>query len=324
MILAVQGLGRMGMQIARKLAESGDHTVIAHNRSHEPIDEAAGYGAVAAYEKADVLSAFGSERPVVWIMLPAEVVDAQVDEWLALLPQDSIIIDGGNSDFRSTKQLNEKVTAAGMHLLDVGVSGGIWGYQNGFPLMCGGDNTDAFAVLEPALKTLAQPGGMYYHFGPSGAGHFVKMVHNAIEYGMMESLGEGFRMLHDGPYAGKINLGEAADLWQHHSVITSWLTELSRDALRENPELDGITGYVAESGEARWTLDAAKEAGISLPAIQAAFDVRVASQHGDVNFATKVVAAQRNKFGGHNLNGEGAAPGAREEVAHEQAEGANG
>lgn len=317
MKIAIQGLGRMGMQIARKLAESGEHTVIAHNRSHEPIDEAASYGAIKAYEKADVIREFGDDRVVIWIMLPSEIVDAQVDEWLALVPQGSIIVDGGNSDFRSTKQLNEKVSAAGMRLIDVGVSGGVWGYQNGFPLMCGADDAEAFAALEPALKTLVQPGGMYFHFGPSGAGHFVKMVHNAIEYGMMESLGEGFRMLHDGPYKG-MDLAAAADLWQHHSVITSWLTELSRDALQENPELEGISGYVAESGEARWTLDVAKEMNIALPSIQAAFDVRVASQQGDVNFATKVVAAQRNKFGGHNLNGEGAAPGAREEVAHEQ------
>jgi len=319
MKIAIQGLGRMGMQIARKLSESGEHTVIAHNRSHEPIDEAAEHGAIKAYEKSDVIHEFGDDRVVIWIMLPDTIVDAQVDEWLTLVPQGSILIDGGNSDFRATKKLNERVKAAGCELLDIGVSGGVWGYQNGFPLMCGGDNAEAFAVLEPALRTLVQPGGMYYHFGPSGAGHFVKMVHNAIEYGMMESLGEGFRMLHDGPYTG-IDLAKAADLWQHHSVITSWLTELSRDALAENPELEGISGYVAESGEARWTLEAAKDMGIDLPSIQAAFDVRVASQTGDVNFATKVVAAQRNKFGGHNLNGEGAEAGARERVATEPTE----
>lgn len=316
MKIAVQGLGRMGMQIARKLAESGEHTVIAHNRSPEPIDEVAADGAVKAYTKEDVVRAFGDDRAVIWIMLPDTIVDTQVEEWLGLLKPGSILIDGGNSDFRATKALNEKVKAAGMELLDVGVSGGIWGYQNGFPLMCGGDSTEAFAVLEPALQTLVRPGGMYYHFGPSGAGHYVKMVHNAIEYGMMESLGEGFRMLHDGPYPD-IDLASAADLWQHHSVITSWLTELSRDALRENPNLEGVSGYVAESGEARWTLDVAREMGISLPAIQAAFDVRIASQQGETNFATKVVAAQRNKFGGHNLNGEGAEAGVREQVAHE-------
>ena len=305
MKIAIQGLGRMGMQIARKLAEGG-HTVIAHNRSHEPIEEAVTYGAQAAYEKADVLKAFGSDRVVLWIMLPDNIVDAQVAEWLEIVPKGSIIIDGGNSDFRNTKKLNEIVKAAGSELLDAGVSGGVWGYQNGFPIMCGGDNAEAFAVLEPALKTLVLPGGKYFHFGSSGAGHYVKMVHNAIEYGIMESLGEGFRMLHDGPYKS-VNLAEAADLWQHHSVITSWLTELSRDALAENPELEGVSGYVAESGEARWMLEAAKDMGIALPSIQAAFDVRLASQNGETNFATKVVAAQRNKFGGHNLNGEGAA-----------------
>jgi 6-phosphogluconate dehydrogenase len=310
MKIAIQGLGRMGMQIARKLAESGEHTVLAHNRHSEPIDEAVTYGAIAAYDKQDIVKAFEGEQAVVWVMLPAEIVDAQVAEWLELLPKNSIIIDGGNSDYRSTQKLNEIVLAAGSQLLDVGVSGGVWGYENGFPLMCGGDSAEAFAVLEPALKTLSAPGGAYNHFGASGAGHYVKMVHNAIEYGMMESLGEGFRMLHDGPYKG-MDLAAAGDVWQHHSVITSWLTELSRDALKENPELDGITGYVAESGEARWTLDAAREMGIALPAIQAAFDVRLASQKGETNFATKVVAAQRNKFGGHNLNGEGAAPGAR-------------
>lgn len=306
MHIAIQGLGRMGMQIARKLAESGQHTIIGHDVVQERTDEVTAFGAVAAYTKKAVCDAFGGEQVVVWVMLPADFVPAQVDEWLQILPAGSIIVDGGNSNFRNTQRLNATAKAAGVHLLDVGVSGGIWGYENGFPLMCGGDDKAAFAALEPALATLAQPGGAYHYFGPSGAGHYVKMVHNAIEYGMMESLGEGFRMLKDGPYAA-LDLAAAADVWQHHSVISSWLTELSRDALRENPNLDGISGYVAESGEARWTLEAAKDLGISLPAIQAAFDVRVASQQGETNFATKVVAAQRNKFGGHNLNGEGAA-----------------
>src|SRR6185437_1604371 len=189
MKIAVQGLGRMGLQIARKLSEGG-HSVIAHNRSREPIDEAASYGARAALTKQEVLAAFGNEQVVLWIMLPAEVVDAQVDEWLALLPKGSIVIDGGNSDFRLTQKLNTKLADKGHILIDIGVSGGIWGYQNGFPLMVGTDSNEAFQTLEPALKTLAAPGGAYSHFGPSGAGHYVKMVHNAIEYGIMESLAE--------------------------------------------------------------------------------------------------------------------------------------
>lgn len=301
MKIAVQGLGRMGMQIAQKLAESPEHTLIAHNRSTDKIDEAAEFGAIKAYTKQEVLQAFGDDQVVLWIMLPAEVVDDQVDEWLTLLPQGSIIVDGGNSDYRLTKKLSERVQAAGMQLLDVGVSGGVWGYQNGFSMMCGGDSQEAFTVLEPAVKTLALPEGAYHYFGPSGAGHFVKMTHNAIEYGMMESLAEGYRVLKDGPYQN-LDLAAAGEVWQHHSVITSWLNELSRDALRENPNLDGIDGFVHESGEARWTLETAKDLGIPMPSIQASFDVRLASQKGDVNFATKLLAAMRNKFGGHELN----------------------
>lgn len=307
MKIVIHGLGRMGMQIARKLAESEQHEVFAHNRSPEPMAEAAGYGAKPTPDVSVIPDAFEGEHAVIWVMLPAEITEQIVLEWTQRLPAGSIIINGANFDFRETKKLNEKVLAAGMELVDIGVSGGVWGYQNGFPLMCGSDNEEAFEYIRPVLETLAKPGGMYARFGTSGAGHYVKMVHNAIEYGMMQSLGEGFRMLHDGPYKGQIDLATAADLWQHHSVITSWLTELSRDALAENPELDGISGYVAESGEARWTLEAAKDLGIDLPAIQAAFDVRVRSQKGETNFATKVVAAQRNKFGGHNLNGEGRA-----------------
>jgi 6-phosphogluconate dehydrogenase len=293
----------MGMQIARKLAE-GEHTVIAHNRSKDKIDEAVAFGAVSAYEKEDVLKAFGDDQVVLWVMLPADHSAEQIGEWLGLVPKGSIIIDGGNSDFRLTQKLNAVVNEAGSHLIDVGTSGGVWGYQNGFSMMCGGDDQASFTVLEPALKVLAAPEGAYHYFGASGAGHFVKMTHNAIEYGMMQSLAEGYRFLEEGPYKGKIDLAGAGEVWQHHSVITSWLNELCRDALRENPTLEGIDGFVAESGEARWTLEAARDAGIPLPAIQAAFDVRLASQRGEINFATKLLAAMRNKFGGHAINKE--------------------
>lgn len=299
MKIAIAGLGRMGMQIARKLAEGG-HDVIAHNRSKEPIQTAQNYGATGAPQKQDVVKAFTGEPLVLWLMVPAEVIDAQLDEWLQLVPKGSILIDGGNSDFRGDKARAQRVAAAGSQLLDIGTSGGVWGYQNGFSMMVGGDKT-AFEAIEPALKTLAAPEGAYHHFGPSGAGHYVKMVHNAIEYGMMESLAEGYRMLREGPYKS-LDLAEAGEVWQHHSVITSWLNELCRDALRENPNLDGIEGYVAESGEARWTLEVAKQMNIPLPSIQASFDVRVASQQGEVNFATKLLSAMRNKFGGHQLN----------------------
>ncbi len=299
MKIAIAGLGRMGMQIARKLSEGG-HEVIAHNRSHGPIDEAVSHGATAAYEKADVITAFKGQQVVLWIMLPAEVVDSELAAWLDILPQGSIIIDGGNSDFRKTKQHAELVSDRGSVLVDIGTSGGVWGYENGFSMMIGGDQK-AYEHIEPAVQTLAQPAGAYHYFGESGSGHFVKMTHNAIEYGMMESLAEGYRMLKEGPYK-TLDLAAAGEVWQHGSVVTSWLNELSRQALHENPELDGVDGYVAESGEARWTLEVAKDMNIPLPAIQTSFDVRVASQKGDTNFATKLLAAMRNKFGGHALN----------------------
>ena len=301
MKIAIVGLGRMGGQIARKLHEDG-FEVIAHNRSKEPIDEMKALGMTGAYTKEEVVAAFGTDQIVLWIMVPSDAVDTELDAWLALIPKGSILIDGGNSDFRLTKERSKKVLASGSTLLDCGTSGGIWGYKNGFAMMVGGEKS-AYLSSEPILKTLANPEGAYYHFGASGAGHFVKMTHNAIEYGMMESLAEGYRLLKEGPYKN-INLSEAGAVWQHRSVITSWLNELCRDALKENPELENIEGVVAESGEARWALEVARESKIETPSIQASFDVRLESQKGKINFATKLLAAMRNAFGGHNIHGK--------------------
>lgn len=306
MKLIIHGLGRMGLQIARKLAEDG-HQIIALNRSPEPVTVAEGYGCIGVHSMQDALTAANdSNRVILWLMLPNEITAKVISEWLTVLPAGSVIINGANNDYRVTQKENEMVRQAGSILVDVGVSGGIWGYQNGFPLMVGCDDEATVSTLEPLFITLTQPGGAWGYFGRSGAGNYVKMVHNAIEYGMMQSLAEGYRLLHDGPYDG-IDLAKAGDVWQHHSVITSWLNDLSRMAVADNPNMDNVTGYVAESGEARWALETAESLGYSLPAIKAAFDVRIKSQHGDVNYATKLVAAQRNKFGGHNLNGEGRA-----------------
>jgi len=299
MKIAVSGLGRMGGQIARKLIEGGE-TVIAHNRSLEPIKEFAALGAIPACSREALVKAFGTETPIIWLMVPAEIVASELSEWLKILPQNSIIIDGGNSDFRNTKEHAKLVAAQGSSLLDVGTSGGVWGYQNGFSMMVGGESK-AFEIVEPLLKILARPEGDYKFFGESGSGHYVKMVHNAIEYGLMESLAEGYHLLKEGPYKN-LDLAAAGEVWQHHSVITSWLNELSRDALKENPELSGIDGYVAESGEARWALEAAKEHHIEMPSIQASFVVRLKSQKGEINFATKLLAAMRQAFGGHKIN----------------------
>ena len=301
MKIAISGLGRMGGQIARKLHDEG-HDVVAHNRSAEKVDEAKAYGATPAYTDQNVVDAFDGKPVVLWIMLPADVIDSKVDEWLQILPSGSVIIDGGNSDYRGDAARAERVAAAGSKLLDIGTSGGVWGLENGFSMMVGGDKT-AYDTIVPVLDTLAQPRGGHQHFGTNGTGHFVKMVHNAIEYGMMQSLAEGYRVLKEGPYK-ELDLAAAGDVWQQSSVVTSWLNDLTRQALHENPSMDGVSGVVAESGEARWTLETAKDLDIPMPAIQASFDVRLASQQGQVDFSTKLLAAMRAKFGGHDINGK--------------------
>lgn len=301
MKIAISGLGRMGTQIAKKLTENG-HEVIAHNRSRGPIDEAVKFGAIPAYNKQSVVGAFGNQTVILWIMIPAEVIDSELDSWQEILPKNSIIIDGGNSDYRGDEARAKKIAAAESTLLDIGTSGGIWGMENGFSMMVGGDE-NSYQKIIPLLDTLAKPRGGHQYFGEHGTGHYVKMVHNAIEYGMMESLAEGYRMLKEGPYKN-IDLASAGDIWQQSSVVTSWLNDLTRQALHENPNLENISGVVAESGETRWTLETAKKLGISLPSIQSSFDVRLASQKGEVNLTTKLLAVMRNKFGGHNIDGQ--------------------
>lgn len=303
MKIAIVGLGKMGTQIAQKLHNAG-HTVIAHNRSSGSVEEMAKLGMTPAYTKQEVVKLFTTlARPqglIIWLMVPAEAVDQEIDEWLKIIPKKSILIDGGNSDFRLTKKRAKLVAKKGSILMDVGTSGGIWGYKNGFCMMVGGDKK-TFKKIEPILKTLAEPEGAYHYFGESGAGHFVKMTHNAIEYGIMESLAEGYRILKEGPYKN-LDLAAAGEVWQHHSVITSWLNELTANSLKENPELKNVDGMVAESGEARWALQVAKDFKIETPAISASFDVRIESQKGKINFATKLLALMRNAFGGHKIN----------------------
>lgn len=301
MKIAISGLGKMGSQIAKKLYEGG-HKVVAHNRSSGSVDEMKNLGMIGAYSKEEVISNFKNEQIILWLMIPSDVVDSELDIWLTLIPKGSILIDGGNSKFAETKRRAEKVKENGSVMIDIGTSGGVWGYQNGFSMMCGGDS-DSFEIIKPALETLKNPSGMYAYFGENGSGHYVKMIHNAIEYGMMESLAEGYRLLKEGPYKD-LDLYKAGEVWQHHSVITSWLNELTRDALKNNPNQEGVEGIVAESGEARWALEVAKEFGIETPAIQTSFDVRLESQKGKVNFATKLLASMRNAFGGHKINNE--------------------
>lgn len=302
MKIAITGLGRMGNQIAKKLVNSKQHEVIAHDRSHDPIEEAAKYGARPAYDKQSVVDAFDNQPVILWIMIPAEAIDNELDGWLAILPKGSIVIDGGNSDYRGDKMRADKVAAAGSTILDIGVSGGIWGDMNGFSMMIGGDEI-SYRAITSVLDVLSAPSGGYHYFGDHGSGHYIKMVHNAIEYGMMESLAEGYRMLKEGPYKD-IDLAAAGDVWQQSSVITSWINDLTRQIVRGNPDLNNINGVVAETGEARWTIETANQLGIALPSIQASFDTRIESQNGKINFTTKLLAAMRNKFGGHDINGD--------------------
>lgn len=299
MKIAIVGLGKMGTQIARKLYDGG-HDVVVSNRSSGPVDEMKKLGIQGVYSKEEVVSFFGQEKVILWIMIPSSVVDEELSSWLKVIPKGSIIIDGGNSKWSDTKKRSELVSSQGSVLLDVGTSGGVWGYQNGFSMMVGGDESSV-DLIKPFLETLESPSGKYEYFGESGGGHYVKMVHNAIEYGMMESLAEGYRLLKEGPYKN-LDLYKAGNVWQHKSVITSWLNELTRDVVKDNPDQNGIEGKVAESGEARWALEVAKDLDIETPAISASFKVRLDSQEGKINFATKLLASMRNAFGGHKIN----------------------
>lgn len=292
------GLGKMGSQMVVRLIKAG-HSVVATDHNRANIDTATAAGAEPAKDRAELVQKLG-EPAVIWLMIPAEFVDSEIDALLQILPRESIIVDGGNSDFRLTQKRAEKCLQSGVMLVDVGTSGGILGLKQGFSMMIGGEKS-AFNTIEPIIQALAQEGG-YKYFGPSGAGHYIKMIHNAIEYGVMEAYAEGYRLLKDGKDFQNLNLGEIAEVWQHGGIIASSLNGLTGDTLKTNPELTDIEGYVAESGEARWTLDIAKQQAIDLPAIQSAFDVRVASQNGKVNFGTKLLAAMRNAFGGHKVN----------------------
>jgi 6-phosphogluconate dehydrogenase len=261
-------------------------------------------GASAASDRGQAVGQFtDGQPPLVWLMVPAGVVDEELKSWLEVLPENSIVVDGGNSDFRLTKERGGAAKQKSVHLVDVGTSGGILGTKNGFSMMCGGEQA-AVKSIEPILQSLARPHGGYHYFGDSGAGHFVKMTHNAIEYGMMEALAEGYHLLHDGPYEG-LDLAAAGKVWQQASIIQSSLNQLAADGLAQNPSLEGVDGYVAESGEARWALEAAKQQNLEMPAIQTALDVRLKSEDGDIHFGTKLLAELRNEFGGHALNKQG-------------------
>jgi len=293
MQIAIVGLGRMGANMARRLMGDG-HEVIVHNRSREPIDEMAGEGATPAYGFEELVETLSAPR-VVWLMVPAgSPVDEQIDLLVPLLSPGDVIVDGGNSRYLDSIARAERVTATGIHYVDAGTSGGIWGLELGFNMMVGG-TPEAVAIIEPALASLAPPNG-WLHVGPSGAGHYVKMIHNGIEYGVMQAYAEGFEILENSRY--ELDLRAIAQLWNNGSVIRSWLLELAERAFAEDPHLESIRGYVQDSGEGRWTVFESIDLDVAAPVIYMALATRFLSRQEDA-FSNKVLAALRNQFGGH-------------------------
>ncbi len=291
------GLGRMGMNMARRLI-GGGHEVVVYNRTQSKVKQMEGEGAIGSESLEEIVQKLSTPR-ILWIMLPAgDIVDETIKKLSPLLSAGDIIIDGGNSKFQDDVRRAEELKPLGIHYMDAGVSGGIWGLQIGYCTMMGGDEED-FKHIEPLLETLAPENG-YLYCGPTGAGHFVKMVHNGIEYGMMEAYGEGFEMLRSSPYGEELNLQHVARLWNQGSVIRSWLLELLESAFEKDPDLSSIKGYVSDSGEGRWTVQQAVELGVSTPVLALSLFRRFQSRQEDA-FSNKVLAALRNEFGGHEV-----------------------
>jgi 6-phosphogluconate dehydrogenase len=293
MELGFIGLGRMGMNMVIRLVRGG-HRVVVYNRSPEKVREATGHGAVGAASVADLVAQLARPRAI-WVMVPAGAATQDMIDTVARhLDRDDIIIDGGNTNFHDDMRRAEALKQLGLRYMDVGTSGGIWGLQVGYCLMIGGDEA-VFRHLEPLFRTLAPENG-YGHMGAHGAGHYVKMVHNGIEYGMMQAIAEGFALMHKSPYG--LELPKIADLWMQGSVVRSWLVELAGRALSEDPALQKIRGWVEDSGEGRWTVQDAIDQAVPAWTITAALFTRFRSREED-SFADKMLAALRNQFGGH-------------------------
>jgi 6-phosphogluconate dehydrogenase len=298
MELGMIGLGRMGANMTERLL-GGGHRVISYDRSPEAIQRVVDKGAVGAHSLADFIKQLTLPR-VVWLMVPSgDPVDQTIEQLLPHLAKGDILIDGGNSNYKDSVRRAEKLKPQGIHFVDAGTSGGIWGLKLGYCMMVGGEQ-EIVTRLEPIFSTLAPQGG-YLHVGPNGAGHFVKMIHNGIEYGMLQAYGEGFELLKASQF--NLELGKIAHLWNQGSVVRSWLLELAESAFEKDPQLASIADYVDDSGEGRWTVEEAIERNIPAPALTLALFARYASRQDD-SFSAKVVAALRNEFGGHAVKKE--------------------
>ena len=298
MQLGLIGLGRMGSGMTLRLLQGG-HQVIVYDRVPEAGVALAGKGATVSGSLEDLGQKLKAPRAV-WLMIPAgPPVDDAIQRLSGTLSPGDIIIDGGNSNYKDSIRRAETLRSRQIEFLDVGVSGGIWGLKVGFNLMAGG-NQASFKQVEPIFQTLAPPDG-YAYVGPSGAGHYAKMVHNGIEYAMLQGYAEGFEILKAAPFG--FDLLQLARLWNHGSVIRSWLLELAQDAFTRDPNLSHIRGYVDDSGEGRWTLQEAIDHAVPAPALAMSLFMRFRSRQDD-SFSDKVIAALRNEFGGHPVKAE--------------------
>ena len=336
MRIGMIGLGRMGAGMSQRLMRDG-HEVVGFDRSDDAMQAASAAGITTAADPAALVASLSAPR-VVWFMLPAAVTGPAIDEMAALLGPGDVVVDGGNGRYHDDIARAEALAPRGIHHVDAGVSGGVWGLERGYCLMLGGDDA-AIAVLEPVLESLA-PGEAaaprtpsrsgaagtaergWLHCGPAGAGHFVKMVHNGIEYGLMAAYAEGLNVLRHADaglheraadaetaplsdpalYRFDIDIAAVAELWRRGSVVSSWLLDLTADELARDPGLAGFSGRVSDSGEGRWTIEAAVDEGVPVPVLSAALFSRFASR-GEDEFANKVLSAMRSGFGGHAEKG---------------------
>jgi 6-phosphogluconate dehydrogenase len=299
MKLGLIGLGKMGGNMARRLLRGG-HTVVGYNRSSEIIKTLVKEeGLTPAFSLDELVSLTESPR-IIWTMLPAgQVTETVLDELVSKMKAGDILVDGANSNYKDTIRRAEKIEKTGVHYVDAGVSGGVWGLKEGYAIMLGGDR-DVVEKINPIIETLAPASDKGWGWvGPHGAGHFVKMVHNGIEYGMMEAYAEGFELL-QGKKEFNLDVHQISQIWQYGSVVRSWLLDLAESALAENPKLDGIEGWVADSGEGRWTVQEALDQDVPAPIITMSLFRRFESRQTE-SFSAKLLAALRNQFGGHEI-----------------------
>ncbi len=296
MELGMIGLGRMGSNMARRLL-GGGHRVVVYDPLKEAREAVVELGAIGATSIADLVKRLSRPRAV-WLMVPSgEPTESTINTLAANLSVSDIIIDGGNSNYKDSRRRAATLSEKGIIFLDVGTSGGIWGLKEGYCLMVGGD-IEAFCHLELIFQTLApSPHQGYGYVGPSGAGHFVKMVHNGIEYGLMQAYAEGFELM-QAKREFDLNLPQIAQIWRHGSVVRSWLLDLAAVALQEDPKLESIEAYVEDSGEGRWTVQESVELAVPVPVITQSLQARFRSRQ-EQPFGAKLLAALRKQFGGH-------------------------